>query len=113
MTRAEYRAYIVSALRKKSMFWPVRRAVKIAARRPNESANKSLKWQYQCNLCKQWWRGDEVQVDHICELGDILEDPKKYLGNLFCEAEKLQVLCIGCHRAVTIARKNKRTKKST
>ena len=102
-----YRNFVVSALRKASMKYPVKSDVKLAARRTNHSANKRLLWEYQCNQCLGWFTGKETQVDHIEELGDILADPGGYIGRLFCEADGMQCLCKGCHQAATRARKER------
>jgi len=81
------------------MRYPVKSDAKNAARRPNQSANKRLTWEYQCACCHGWFPGKETQVDHIVECGDILSDPGGFIGRLFCEVDNLQVLCKGCHGA--------------
>ena len=100
-TKSQYRSFIVGALRKASMRYPVKVDVKNAARRPNQSENKRMRWEYQCSRCLEWFRGDEVQVDNSGPVWDILEDPGGYLGGMFCEADNLRVLCKGCHQVTT------------
>ncbi len=100
-TLARYRAFIRTALQKASMKYPVKQDVLKAARRPITDAAKAerprCKWEYQCAVCGEWFFGDGVQVDHIEECGDILEDPGGYIGRMFCEEDGMQVLCAACH----------------
>lgn len=41
----------------------------------------------------------EVQIDHIENVGDLTnsKDLTEYIDRLFCEEDKLQVLCCTCH----------------
>lgn len=102
-TKAKYRGFIVSALREASLRWPVKHDVLNAAKRdigPElKRNNPRCKFEYQCASCTYWFIGKQVNVDHIEELGDILQDPGGYIGRLFCEADGMQILCHGCHLA--------------
>lgn len=95
LTRAAFFQMIRSALRNKSRWWKPISDCKALARRKNQGKNKRLKWEFQCNSCKEWFPDQEVCVDHITEAGSLntLNDLPKFVGNLFCEVDGLQVLC--------------------
>jgi len=97
-TEAKYKSFIRSALRRAWMRYPVKADVLAAARRPAQGRSKQTKWEYRCASCCEWFLGREVQVDHIEECGS-LDDMNRFVGTLFCEADNLRVVCIGCHRA--------------
>ena len=99
-TEARRKSFIVNALRRASIKWPVRGDVLKKAQRPAEGEDlpKNTKWEYQCNSCKEWFFGKEVEVDHIEECGSHA-DINQFAQMLFCESDNLQVLCKPCHRA--------------
>lgn len=81
------------------MHWKPIHEVKLEARRPNQSANLRLKWEYQCSKCKQWYPGSETVVDHIHGTGGLVsgDQLQEFVNRLFCEKEHLRVLCTNCH----------------
>lgn len=84
---------------------------KLAARRPNQSDNKRLKWEYQCNHCKQWFPEKEIQVDHVIECGSLksADDLVGFLERLTPEdVNAYQVLCKPCHKARTQEQRRKK-----
>jgi len=102
MTESEYFSMILSSLRRTTRFWkPVLIALE-KARRPNNSDNKRLKYQYQCNLCKAWCPRSLVQVDHIVPCGGIknYESIVPWLKRAHVE-KGFQVLCKECHKIKT------------
>lgn len=80
--------------------WPplVRLAMK-RQRRPNQSSNRRMKWEFQCQGCQRWFPGKLVEVDHIEPCGSLksFEDLPGFASRLFCEVDGLQVLCDCCH----------------
>lgn len=118
MSKAAFFQMIRSALRNKSRWWKPITDAKNAARRRNIGSNKRLKWEFQCNNCKNWFPSDDVCVDHINEAGSLnsLNDLPRFVGNLFCEMDGLQVLCKNaCHLEKTNAYKSnlKKNKEDT
>lgn len=90
--------------------FPERLAAIQNAKRPSKSVNKKLKWEYQCNICKNWYQwktkqqvkksgGVGLSVDHITPAGTFLEpkDFMTFIPQLFCSRTGLQVLCDVCH----------------
>ena len=77
------------------MKFPNNQAVKREAQRPNQSANKRLKFEYQCAECKNWYQGKHTQVDHIKPCGSLksYEDLPRFVETLFCTKDNLRVLC--------------------
>lgn len=109
MTEAAFWSWIRSALRKKSQMWkPINEARRLS-RRPYKGPNKRMKWEYQCALCKKHFKINDITVDHIIPAGSLkcAEDLPGFVERLFCEVEKLQVLCTICHDTKT----NKERKK--
>lgn len=94
------------------MWWePIKQAER-AARRPNQSDNPRLKWEYQCADCTEWHKGSEVQVDHVNPCGTLLslEDIPAFIERLLSEdPNDYQVLCKQCHQKKTNAEREART----
>lgn len=108
-TEAGYFGFIRSGLRQKSMRWPPKYDVMNKAKRPYTGFDKRRKFEYLCNVCKQWCAGKEVAVDHIKECGSLksYDDLAQFVETLFCEEDNLQVLCKGCHNIKTQEAKKK------
>ena len=97
-----YRTFVRSALRKAWTKWPPKFEALKRARRPSQSDNKKLKWEYICAHCKTWHRGDEVSVDHIVSWGDPWSMSfVDACRALLVSVEELQVLCEPCHEIKT------------
>ena len=69
---------------------------------------------YKCAMCSEEYVAVDVQVDHI----NPVVDPAKgfinwdiYIDRIFCEVDKLQVLCRSCHKEKTAEEKLLRKKK--
>jgi 5-methylcytosine-specific restriction endonuclease McrA len=95
--------WIKRHLEKLSYKWEPRGRAMNKARRISQLADKRTKWQYQCNSCKSWFKGKEVQLDHIIPKG--LYTKKTFfvwLDRLFCETDGFQVLCIVCHKKKSV-----------
>lgn len=93
------------------MFWKPISQCKENAKRPYKGPNKLQKWEYQCNICKLFYKGTQVIVDHIIPVGSLTNsyDLPNFVETLFCEIDNLQCLCKGCHDKKTII-DNKNTK---
>ena len=110
-TEAEYWSRVRSHLRRAFKYWKPAMDCKLAARRPNQSDNKRLKWEYQCNHCKQWFPEKEIQVDHVIECGSLksADDLVGFLERLTPEdVNAYQVLCKPCHKARTQEQRRKK-----
>jgi 5-methylcytosine-specific restriction endonuclease McrA len=103
-TEAQFWSFLRSNLRLASRKWPpLARHALLGCRRPSESGNKKLKWEYQCAECKGWFPRNKVEVDHIVPAGSLrsLDDIAGFVERLFVENEGLVVLCERCHRIKT------------
>lgn len=109
MTEAQFWSFLRSNIRLISRKWAPRKQVLIAARRPNESDNARLKWEYQCAACRSWFPGSQVEVDHIVPCGTLksFEDLRGFAERLFVEPEGMEVLCESCHQTKTNQTRNK------
>lgn len=103
-TKAAFFSFIRSALRQKSRRWAPIYQCLAKARRPSQSDNRRLRWEYRCKKCKLWYAQKLITVDHIKPVGTLREfdDLPKFVRNLFCEIDNLQVLCKECHDKKTI-----------
>ena len=113
MTESEYFGMLRSLLRRASMRWiPMKQALE-AARRPSQSSNLRLKWEYQCAECKQWFPESKIQKDHIEPCGTLktLEDLPAFISKLLPEnPDEFQILCKDvCHKAKTNQERKSRT----
>lgn len=100
-TEAGYFGYIRSTLRRGWLKYPVRYAALKAASRTVRG--KRHKTEYQCNCCEKWFKGSEVEVDHLVPAGSLksFDDLPRFVENLFCELDGVQVVCKPCHQDIT------------
>ena len=103
MTNAMFWSFIRSALRNKSRWWKPITQCRMSSRRAYKGTNKRQKFEYQCNQCKNWFPDKEIAVDHKIPAGSLNsgDDLKGFVERLFCEVDKLQVLCSDCHNFKT------------
>lgn len=113
MTKAAFFGMIRSALRRQSIYWKPIAQAKINARKEYKGANKRQKWGYECNICKNNFKSNEVVVDHIIPAGALKDfsDLENFIKNLFCETDNLQVLCNDCHDKKTRTERKLKTNK--
>lgn len=99
MTYAEVCSYVRSALRRLTMFWLPKSVKKESLRRPYKGKNKRQKWEYPCERCLKWFKGDEVEVDHIIPCGSLshLNKAGEWLERALVEIDGYQLLCKPCH----------------
>lgn len=107
-TEAAFWGFLRSGLRQISRRWPP--LVRIAAqmsRREYHGPNKRQKWEYLCAGCGQWYMRKEIEIDHRDGCGPLKSfvDLSVFAERLFCEADKLCVLCSRCHEMKTQAAK--------
>ena len=102
-TEAAFWGFLRSNLRLASRKWPPRKSVLLAARRKSQSANKRLKWEYQCSECEGWFPEKKVEIDHIVPCGSLRswDEFRTFAERLFCEIDGLSVRCETCHQEKT------------
>lgn len=114
-SESRYWQQIRSFLRKAFQFWiPMQKALE-KVKRKSQSSNSRLKWEYQCNTCKEWFSRKEVQIDHLEECGSLkgFEDLEGFIRRLTPESiDSYQVLCVTCHRERTNAYLKQKPKSS-
>lgn len=98
MTESAFRTKLQSVLRNIRWWKPPLQALKLAERK-SKSDNKRLKYEYQCNHCKEWFSRKEVAIDHVISVvgEDGFQDWNTYIERLFTEVDNYQVLCTECH----------------
>lgn len=99
-TESQFWQAIRAALRQKSRFWKPRLKCLEKARRPSQSVNKRLKWEFQCSHCMNWFPQTNVEVNHKIPAGTLkcAADLPQFVENLFCEIDGLEVTCRECHK---------------
>ena len=104
-TEAKLWGAIRSALRKCSHRWPP--ITKQALNNAKRSTGVGNRVEFQCAICLEWKKRDDVAVDHIDPCGQLknADDLPGFVTRLFCEAEGLRVLCEKCHLARTAKEK--------
>ena len=107
-TKSRYFQFIRSALRSAFNRYPVKFAAKKAAEKT--VTGHRHRYEYLCAVCDKYYRGNEVQVDHIKPAGTLKDykDLPAFVQNLFCEADGLQVLCKDCHKTKTASERKQR-----
>jgi hypothetical protein len=100
---SRYFSFIRSTLRRAYTRYPVKYAALEAARRPFKGTDKSTKWEFNCSQCDEWFKGKDVEVDHIIPCGSLTkyDDLPGFTERLFCEVESLRVVCKPCHKVIT------------
>ena len=108
-TKSRYFQFIRSTLRSAFNRYPVKFAAKKAAEKT--VTGHKHRYEYKCAECMKWFKGNEVQVDHIKPAGSLKEyaDIPQFVENLFCEVDNLQLLCKECHKAKTAAERKARS----
>ena len=108
-TKARYFSFIRGALRSAVNRYPVKHVAKKRAARQKKGGKR---FEYLCAECNKYYPNSQVEVDHIVPAGTLrsYEDLPKFVENLFCEPEGLQVLCKTCHQLKTNAEREARRK---
>lgn len=103
MTESAFWSFIRSGLRQKSRWWKPITECKLKVKRAYKGANKRQKFEYQCNICKNWFPDKNVNIDHKIPAGSLncAEDLPGFVNRLFIEIEGLQCLCSNCHNIKT------------
>ena len=98
-SEGQFWQFIRAALRNKSRWWIPRVKALELARRPSESSNKRLKWEFSCCKCNNWFPQTQVQVHHEVEAGALncAEDLPGFVERLFAEIG-WSVVCKPCHK---------------
>lgn len=67
--------------------------------------------EYACAACGEIFRKKEVHVDHletVIPIDGEFSDWNTFISRLFCQPDKLQILCVNCHDHKTNLENNMR-----
>ena len=95
--------WLITKLRRISLYWPARQACLSAAR-----IERGF---YRCNICQGSFSRKEIHIDHINPVVTIktgFKDWNEYISQLFCDINGLQAACLNCHASKTILENNLR-----
>lgn len=104
MTEAQFWSMFRNALRKLTMHWKPGHMYLRSIRRDSQSENKRQKFEYPCEHCKQWFRVDEIELDHKAGCGSL--NSWETLA-IWCERAFIEIdggwscLCCSCHQIKT------------
>lgn len=90
--QSQVNTFVKNTLRRASLRWPPRNEAIKAAR-----IERGL---YQCAMCKNGFKRDQVHLDHIYPVVSLSEgyvDWNEYIARLLVKSEGFQVLCSTCH----------------
>lgn len=104
LTESQYFSKIRSALRSCFRYWkPMTIALENSSRK-SQSLNKKLKKEYQCAHCNEWFKREDVEIDHIVPAGSLktYDDIAPFIKRLTTEnVNDYQILCKNHHRIKT------------
>lgn len=98
-TESQFWGMIRAALRDRTRFWIPKLNALLAARRPSQSNNKKLKWEFLCKDCLQYFPQKSVEMHHEQEAGSLrcAADLPLFVEKLFSETGWI-CLCLECHK---------------
>jgi len=108
LTEKEFIAFLLSGLRRLTKYWKPKLSAMLESRRVYRGTDKRTKWEFQCFMCKKWFKQKGIEVDHVVPCGGLagIEDIPRWVGLAFCEKDGYQVLCKSCHLQKTIKERN-------
>lgn len=94
--------HLLNILREGTITWHLRsETIKKFRKRVNTRISKSgeqlQRWEVECCHCHKLFKQDEIEVDHIIEVGPFNGNWDDYIKRLYCNIENLQILCVACH----------------
>lgn len=95
--------FLKNALRQATVKWPgraecLRRAREKRLERISKNGKEIFKYYWKCAACLDWFRDvNQMEVDHIVEVGPFCGDWNIFIPKLFCGQNNLQCLCQICH----------------
>lgn len=92
-TKARFKSFITSALRRASSRWAPKYTCKKNARTARNT--------YKCSLCNKSVGNKDIKIDHIYPVVDPtkgFESWDKFIERLFVELDGYQAICITCHK---------------
>ena len=111
-TKARYRSFIMSALRRAQ--WPVKyEAIRSAFVRDgvNPATGRKCKL-HKCSACGELFPAKDMRADHIDPIVPVtgFDNWDALIARLFCEIGGFQAICVECHAVKTKAENAERKK---
>ena len=111
-TKARYRSFIMSALRRAQ--WPVKyEAIRSAFVRDgvNPATGRKCKL-HKCSACGELFPAKDMRADHIDPIVPVtgFDNWDSLIARLFCEIGGFQAICVECHAVKTKAENAERKK---
>lgn len=105
-SEAKYRSFIRSALRQASIKWPPTQLAWKLVQRPSQLNDKRIKYEYQCDECKGWFKRSECENNHLVPTGVMMEGMDHrtigdWVDRLLAPVRHYQILCKSCHQTLT------------
>ncbi|BAV80861.1 phage protein [Vibrio phage RYC] len=100
LTVSQIMSVMRGAVREKWMYCPTKLAYLNMAIVPDDSPSTKRRWKAQCENCEEWFKKDDVAVDHIVGENSLKtpEDLLSFWDSIMNVGfDDLQVLCHDCH----------------
>ena len=113
MTESEFKSWVLSGLRDRTMMWkPANDAWKLNTR-ANTSGKGRHRIEHQCAHCSKWFpkktkkNNTGIELDHIIPIGGLNDFNKaaEWIEKAFVEVDAYQKLCTICHQIKTNSEK--------
>ncbi len=110
LTESQVLTLCRKAIREFWMYSHSKMAFLLLRKEEDTNTNTKRRWHYNCDICNEWFGGDEVEVDHkigehsLRTSEEVLAYAEAILSVTF---EDLQLLCKPCHAIKTLAERNK------
>ena len=63
-----------------------------------KNGNPRIVVYWVCNKCKGRFKSDQIEIDHIVEIGDWPGSFDIWIDRMWCDITNLQALCKACHK---------------
>lgn len=99
MSERQFWQMIRHILRKRTIYWLPIVNTRNKAKVPYKGPNKRRKFSFVCESCKKEFPANRVNVHHKEPAGELnkASDLPGFVTRLFCEEDKLSLLCEKCH----------------
>lgn len=108
LTEARFFAFILSHCRRITIKWKPKNDKLQEGKRPYTGTDKRTKFEYSCEICNGWFKGKDIEIDHIVPCGGINSFTKiaGWFERALCEVDGFQRLCKSCHNTKTQKERN-------
>jgi len=104
MTEAAFVSWVLSYLRNITKRWkPKFDRLNMGRKKLPLGKNGRDVWANTCEYCGEWFRTDDLEMDHLTPVGGLLsfDEIPRWLNNALVEIDGYRRACIPCHKQKT------------